>query len=136
VSGLSLGGRIRQIDGIPYDVYIVPGLVAMAMAQAAYQNDSASVFQARFDRYLHDVLAAPMRSWEVDLALHVVGAVRALLIGVSLSAVALVLTDVPVADPLVLAAALALLLVPFASLGVIVGICAESWDHTGSSTTW
>src|SRR3712207_4387992 len=81
VFGLSLGDRIRQIDGIAYDVYIVPGLVAMAMAQAAYQNNSASVFQARFDRYLHDVLAAPMRSWEVNLALHVGGAVRAIAIG-------------------------------------------------------
>src|SRR3712207_496250 len=104
VFGLSLGERIRQIDGIPYDDYIVPGLVAMAMAQAAYQNNSASVFQARFDRYLHDVLAAPMRSWEVNLALHVGGAVRALLIGGALTAIALVLTCVPVRVPLVLVA--------------------------------
>ena len=131
VFGLSLGDRIRQIDGIAYDVYIVPGLVAMAMAQAAYQNNSASVFQARFDRYLHDVLAAPMRSWEVNLALHVGGAVRALLIGAALTVIALVLTDVPVRDPLVLVAGLALLLVLFSSLGVVVGVYAESWDQAG-----
>src|ERR687893_2124783 len=91
VFGLSLGERIREIDGVPYDRYIVPGLIAMAMAQAAYANNSSSVFQARFDRYLHDVLAAPMRSWEVNLALHVGGADGALLIGASLSAIALVL---------------------------------------------
>ena len=39
----------------------------MAMVQAAYANNSSSVFQARFDRYLNDVLAAPMRTWEVNL---------------------------------------------------------------------
>ena len=61
VFGLSLGDRIREIDGFPYDQYIVPGLIAMAMAQAAYANNSASVFQARFDRYINDVLASPMR---------------------------------------------------------------------------
>jgi ABC-2 type transport system permease protein len=131
VFGLSLGERIREIDGVPYETYIVPGLIAMAMAQAAYANNSASVFQARFDRYLHDVLAAPMRSWEVNLALHVGGVVRALLIGAGLTAIALVLTDVPVREPLVLAASLILLLVLFASLGVVVGIYAETWDHTG-----
>ncbi len=131
VFGLSLGDRIREVDGVPYEVYIVPGLIAMAMAQAAYANNSASVFQARFDRYLHDVLAAPMRSWEVNLALHVGGAVRAVLIGAALSAVALVLTEVPVRAPLVLLAALAILLVLFCSLGVIVGVYAETWDHTG-----
>jgi ABC-2 type transport system permease protein len=130
VFGLSLGERIRAIDGVPYDVYIVPGLIAMAMAQAAYANNSASVFQARFDRYLHDVLAAPMRPWEVNLALNLGGAVRALAIGGSLLVVSLILTDVPVREPLALAAAVSLLLVLFCSLGVIVGVYAESWDTT------
>ncbi len=72
-----------------------------------------------------------MRSWEVNLALHVGGAVRALLIGGSLVLVALVLTDVPVRDPLVAVAALSLLLVLFSSLGVVVGVYAESWDQAG-----
>jgi ABC-2 type transport system permease protein len=130
VFGLSLGERIRAIDGVPYDVYIVPGLIAMAMAQAAYANNSASVFQARFDRYLHDVLAAPMRPWEVNLALNLGGAVRALAIGGSLLVVSLILTNVPVREPLALAAAVSLLLVLFCSLGVIVGVYAESWDTT------
>ena len=86
VFGLSLGDRIREIDGVSYDVYIVPGLITMTMAQAAYANNSASVFQARFDRYINDVLAAPMRPWQVNLALNVGGAVRALLIGIGLLA--------------------------------------------------
>ena len=130
VFGLSLGDRIRSIDGVEYEVFIVPGLIAMAMAQAAYANNSASVFQARFDRYLHDVLAAPMRPWEVNLGLNLGGAVRALLIGVSLLVVAVVLTDVPVREPLALLAAMAVLLVLFCSLGVVVGVYAQSWDTT------
>ena len=73
VFGLSLGGRIRQVDGVPYEVFIVPGLITMAMIQATYANNSASVFQARFDRYLNDVLAAPMRGWEINLALSLGG---------------------------------------------------------------
>ena len=95
VFGLSLGDRIREIDGIPYDEYIVPGLIAMSMAQAAYANNSATVFQARFDRYLNDVLAAPMRGWEVNLGLNLGGAVRALAIGAGLTAVAVPLTGAP-----------------------------------------
>ena len=130
VFGLSLGSRIKQIDGIDYEVYIVPGLIAMAMIQATYANNSASVFQARFDRYLNDVLAAPMRGWEVNLGLNLGGIVRALLIGAGLAAIAIPLTGVPVHAPLVLAAAVILLLVLFATFGVVVGVYAESWDHT------
>jgi len=134
VFGLSLGGRIKHIDGIDYDVFIVPGLIAMAMIQATYANNSASVFQARFDRYLNDVLAAPMRPWEVNLALSIGGVVRALLIGGALLACSLAVVDVPVRHPLELVVAVALVLVLFSSFGVIVGIYAHSWDHTAFVT--
>lgn len=130
VFGLSLGDRIREVDGFPYEEYIVPGLVAMTMAQAAYNNNSASVWQARYDRYIHDVLASPLRAWEVNLGLNLGGAVRALLIGIGLVAIAIPLTGVPVREPLVLAVAVLLLLTLFCSLGVIVGIYAQTWDHT------
>jgi ABC-2 type transport system permease protein len=134
VFGLSLGGRIKHIDGIDYDVFIVPGLIAMAMIQATYANNSASVFQARFDRYLNDVLAAPMRPWEINLALSIGGVVRALLIGGGLLACALAVVDVPIRHPIELAAAVVLALVLFSSFGVIVGIYAHSWDHTAFVT--
>jgi ABC-2 type transport system permease protein len=129
VFGLALGDRIRSIDGVDYEIFIVPGLIAMAMVQAAYSNNSSSVFQARFDRYIHDVLAAPMRSWEVNLGLSLGGAVRALAIGGSLLVAAVAVTDVPVRQPAVLALAVALMLLLFCSLGVVVGIYANSWDH-------
>ena len=130
VFGLSLGGRIKQIEGVPYDVFIVPGLITMAMIQAAYANNSASVFQARFDRYLNDVLAAPMRAWEVNLGLSLGGIIRALLIGGGLAALIVPIVDVPVRHPLVLLLAVALALTLFASFGVVIGIHARSWDHT------
>ena len=130
VFGLSLGGRIRQIDGVPYDVFIVPGLITMAMIQAAYANNSSSVFQARFDRYLNDVLASPMRPWEVNLGLSLGGVVRALLIGGGLLVASLAVVDVPVREPLVLALAMGLGLTLFAAFGVVVGIYAKSWDQS------
>jgi len=129
VFGLSLGGRIRHINGVDYKVYIVPGLITMAMVQAAYSNNSSSVFQARFDRYLHDVLSAPMRNWEINLGLSVGGAVRALAIGAALFGLSVPVTGVPIREPAELALAVALALVLFCSLGVVVGIYAETFDH-------
>ena len=131
VFGFSLGNRIHEVLGFDYQVFIVPGLIAMAMAQAAYSNNSSSVFQARFDRYLHDILAAPMRPWEVNLGLTLGGVVRALAIGVSLLALAIPVTGVPVREPLILILAVGILLVLFGSLGVVVGIYAQTWDQAG-----
>jgi ABC-2 type transport system permease protein len=131
VFGLSLSGRIRHVEGFDYRVFIVPGLITMAMVQAAYSNNSSSVFQARFDRYINDVLASPMRHWEINLGLSLGGVVRAVLIGLALLLLALPITHVPLRQPLVLVTAIALGLTLFASLGVVVGIYAKTWDHAG-----
>jgi ABC-2 type transport system permease protein len=129
VFGLSLGSRIKQVSGFEYDVFIVPGLIAMAMAQAAYSNNSSSIFQARSDRYIDDVLAAPMRPWQINLGLTVGGAFRAVLIGIALGALAIPLTGAPIERPLALAVAALLLVTLFGALGVVVGIYAETFDH-------
>jgi ABC-2 type transport system permease protein len=129
VFGFSLSGRIRHIDGFPYREFIVPGLITMAMVQAAYSNNSASVFQARSDRYINDVLSAPMRAWQMNLGYNVGGLVRALAIGLGLAAIAVPVTGTPVREPLVLVPAIALGLLLFAALGTVVGIYAETFDH-------
>jgi ABC-2 type transport system permease protein len=107
----------------------VPGLITMAMVQAAYNNNSSSIFQARSDRYVHDVLSAPMRAWQMNLGFNLGGVVRALMIGVGLGAVAVAVTGAPVREPLFLVAAVLLGMVLFSALGTIVGIFAETFDH-------
>jgi ABC-2 type transport system permease protein len=129
VFGFSLGSRIRQIHGFDYDVFIVPGLMTMAMVQAAYNNNASSVFQARFDRYIHDVLSAPMHAWQVNLGFNFGGVVRGLAIGAGVLALAIPLTGVPVEHPGVLLLAVLLGLVLFSALGTVVGVFAETWDH-------
>jgi ABC-2 type transport system permease protein len=130
VFGLSLGFRIKQVEGVDYSIFIVPGLIAMAMIQAAFSNNASTIYQARSDRYVNDVLYAPMKPWQVNLGFNVGGYVRALAIGGALMALAIPLTGAPVREPLALAAAVLLAVVLFGALGMVVGIYAESWDHT------
>jgi ABC-2 type transport system permease protein len=130
VFGLSLGGRIKQVGDFDYDVFIVPGLVTMAMVQAAYSNNASTIFQARFDRYVNDVLSAPMRAWQMTLGFTVGGVFRALSIGGALTAVAIPLVGVPIERPFALAAMVVCALALFSALGLVVGIYAENWDHT------
>ena len=73
-----LGGRISVIQGYEYEQFIVPGLIAMAMAQAAYSNNASTIFQGRNDRFIDDVLAAPIHHWQVNVGYLIGGAFRAL----------------------------------------------------------
>jgi ABC-2 type transport system permease protein len=130
VFGLSLSGRIRHVDGFEYRQFIVPGLISMAMVQAAYNNNASSIFQARFDRYVHDILSAPMHAWQMNVGFNVGGFVRAVLIGASMLVLALPLTGVPVHNPAELTVAILFALILFSSFGTVVGIYAKTWDHT------
>jgi ABC-2 type transport system permease protein len=129
VFGLSLGSRIRNFGGIEYEVFIVPGLITMAMVQAAYNNASSSVFQGRQDHYINDVLSAPMHPWQVNLGYAIGGLVRSLAIGAGLVVLAVPLTGIGIEHPLVLIAAVLLGLTGFSALGTIVGIFAETFDN-------
>jgi ABC-2 type transport system permease protein len=130
VFGLSLGDRINQVQGVDYEQFIVPGLIAMAMAQQAYSNNASTIYQGRSDRFIDDVLAAPIHHWQVNLGYLIGGAFRALIIGGGLAALALPITGAPVVHPALLVIGVLLLVAGFGALGTIVGIYAESFDHT------
>ena len=130
VFGLSLGGRISTVQGFDYEIFIVPGLVAMAMAQAAYSNNASTIYQGRADRFIDDVLASPMHAWQMNFGYLVGGAFRALIIGGALAALAVPITGAPVEQPVFLVLAVLLLVTAFGALGTIIGIYAETFDHT------
>jgi ABC-2 type transport system permease protein len=135
VFGLALGDNIADVDGVPYKQFIVPGLVVQAILTAAYSNNSSTVFQARSDRFINDVLSSPLRWWEVNIGLAIGGVVRGLLTGILLLVLGVAITGVGVEQPLVLLVATALVLIAFAQLGVIAGIYAKSWDFMAFVTS-
>src|SRR5688500_14620496 len=121
---------MNEVSGFDYEVFIVPGLIAMAMAQAAYSNNASTIYQGRSDRFIDDVLASPMHAWQMNFGYLVGGAFRAILIGGALAALAAPIVGSPVEHPLLLILAVLLLVGAFGALGTIVGIFAESFDHT------
>ena len=88
----SLGGRIDQVSGVDYEVFIVPGLITMGMVQAAYANNSSSIFQARFDPLRRARAHAQLAD---ELGYLVGGFFRSLMIGGSLLVLAALLVGSP-----------------------------------------
>ena len=57
VFGAALGSRIDELHGIDYVVFIVPGLIMMALATNAFANNSSSILQQKFQRAIDDQLS-------------------------------------------------------------------------------
>jgi ABC-2 type transport system permease protein len=132
VFGFALSGRIAGIAAVPYNRFILPGLVVQAVITVGYVNGTTSLFEARHDRYLHDVLASPLRWWEINLALVLGGIVREILTAASILVIAVPLTGIGVRRPLVALTAAVALLISAAQVGVLAGAYSKSLDHVYS----
>jgi ABC-2 type transport system permease protein len=128
VFGGALGQRIHRVEGIPYLSFILPGLLVMTVAGQAFANCSTSLFQAKNEGYIEDILTSPLRPWQLALSYISGGLVRGLV-----AALAVVLLSLPFAhegaQPATAAAALLLTALVFSSLGVITGIWADTFDQ-------
>jgi ABC-2 type transport system permease protein len=135
VFGYGLGSRIREVDGIPYLRFILPGLVLMSLITASYGNTSSSLFDAKRERYIDDVLISPMTPLQMALAYVLGGVLRGLLVGMGTFALAIPLTGLPMEHPLLLLVSGLTASVVFASVGVVAGVLATRIDHIFFLTT-
>ena len=128
VFGGALGARLHATDGVRYVRFVLPGLLMMTVAAQAFANNSTSLFQAKNEGYIDDLLSSPLRPWQLAAGYMTGGLLRGWLSAALLALAAAPFAGAP-AHPLVLLAALALTGLVFAPLGVITGVWAESFDQ-------
>src|SRR5689334_12867439 len=128
VFGAALGSRIKELHGIEYIVFVIPGLIMMAWATNSFANNSSSILQQKFQGAIHDQLSSPASPLELLLAFSLGGFLRGLMVALLTFCAASLLVDLPVDHLLVLVPALFLVGFFFAQLGVLIGVRAEQFD--------
>ena len=81
VFGVILGGRIDQIAGFDYIVFLLPGLIVLGTISNAFENASFSIFHGRWNEYIETVLTSPLSNWMFVAAYVIASALRGLLVG-------------------------------------------------------
>ncbi|MBS1880993.1 MAG: ABC transporter permease, partial [Actinobacteria bacterium] len=136
VFGGALGSRIKELHGVEYIVFVIPGLIMMAWATNAFSNNSSSILQQKFLGAIHDQLSSPATPLELLLAFSLGGFVRGLIVAILTFLVAIVLTALPVDHVLVLIPSLVLVGFFFSQLGVLIGVRAEQFDDVAFAQTF
>ncbi|MDQ4106958.1 MAG: ABC transporter permease [Actinomycetota bacterium] len=129
VFGLALGSRIREVNGVPYLEYILPGIAFMNLVTGAHMNSSWSVFDAKRERYIDEVLISPMSDVQIALAYSLGGTLRGLIIGAGVFLIGAPFIGVTVSHPMLLLLIGVLSSFIFASVGTMVGALASRIDH-------
>lgn len=129
IFGAALGSRINELDGVPYIVYIIPGLLLMTFAMNTFSNNSSSLMQQKIQKSIDDQLASPVSNTQLFMAYGMGGLIRASIIVFITWATAFVLIDdLPMAHPFLFLLSLGLIGFFFAMLGVFVGLRSEKFD--------
>ena len=129
VFGVALGSRLKNIDGVPYIQFVIPGLMMLSMISNAFLNTSSSFFQSKINGTVVDLLVAPLGAAEILLAYVAAATVRAFIVGTLVYLVASAFTGFHMVHPLwALFFALGVS-VTFAHLGLISAIFATKFDE-------
>ena len=136
VFGESLGSRIGSIKGIEYIHYIIPGLVLMNAINNAYQNSSSSIMQAKFLKFIDDLLITPLNGLELSIGYMIGGIIRGVMSGILVISLAWLLADVMIVNIPLTILNLILISWAFSALGVIIGIYGQTWDHIAVFTNF
>jgi ABC-2 type transport system permease protein len=129
VFGFALGGRVRELEGIPYVRFIVPGLIMLSVIQNAFLNTASSLFVAKVQGTIVDLLTAPLSVAELLGAFVAGGVIRGLVVGGVVWLVAAVFTGFSVAHPFEVVVFSLLVAATFALLGLIVAIASDKFEQ-------
>jgi ABC-2 type transport system permease protein len=136
VFGAALGSKIKELHGIEYILFVIPGLIMMAWATNAFTNNSSSILQQKFQGAIHDQLSSPASPRELLLAFSLGGFVRGGIVATLTFTLSVILTSLGVEHILVLIPSLFLVGFFFAQLGVLIGVRAEQFDDVAFAQTF
>lgn len=134
VFGVALGTRIKEVAGVPYLEYILPGIALMNLVTGAHMNSSWSVFDAKRERYIDEVLISPMSDVQIALAYTLGGTLRGLIMGAVVFLVGVPFVGLQIQHPGLLLLIAILSAFIFAALGTAVGALATRIDHVSLLT--
>ncbi|WP_440909295.1 ABC transporter permease [Candidatus Pelagibacter sp.] len=129
VFGSVIGGYVKDIDGISYGSYIVPGLLMLTLLTQSISNTSFGIFFPKFNGTIYEILAAPISTFEIVLAFVGAGATKTLIVGLIIFITSTFFVDVEVQHPLLMIFLLLLVAFTFALFGFLIGLMSSNFEQ-------
>ena len=124
------------VDGLPFFIFIVPGLIMMGVVQSAFSNSSSSLLVSKVAKNIVDVLYPPLGPWELVMGYCAGALLRGLLVGLLtwlflMMFIPLVPVHWDFAFYFIFSGGLMMALA-----GILAGIWAEKFDHLATVTNF
>lgn len=128
IFGELIGAQIGDMEGFRYVDFIVPGLILMAVIANSYANVVSSFYSSKFQHYVEEMLIAPLPNWIILAGFVGGGVARGVVVGITVTLVALLFSDLSVHSYGVTLAVFVLTSILFSLAGFINAVYANSFD--------
>ena len=125
----ALEERVQVYPGVSYTVFLIPGLVIMAMLQNAFANSSSSLIQSTVSGNHIFMLLSPLSYQEIFTAYVLASVVRGLVVGLGICVMTLVFFELPLYSFAWVFAFALMGTALLGALGIIAGIWAEKFEQ-------
>ncbi|MFL2770075.1 MAG: ABC transporter permease [Rhodospirillaceae bacterium] len=124
------------VAGVPFNDFLVPGLIMMSIVQNAFANTSSSIMVAKVQGNIVDVLMPPLSAVELTIAWTMGSVSRGFLVGVSAAIAMSFFADMHLHNVFFVVYHALMGAVFMANAGIICAIWAEKFDHLAAVTNF
>ncbi|WP_417517229.1 ABC transporter permease [Minwuia sp.] len=133
---LALGESRGPVGGVPFEVFLAPGLVMMAVTQNAFQNASSSLLISKIQGNIVDLLMPPLSAAEMLIAFCGAAITRGFAVAICVLIAMSLFVDLPFASIGWAVLFVFLMSLMMGLLGVLTGLWADKFDHMAFITNF
>jgi len=136
VLSLAIGNERGEVLGFPFITFLAPGLIVMQVIQQAFSHSSSSIMIGKIQGNIVDILYAPLTAGEITLAINLAACTRSIMIALVSIIVFNFIVELEFYNFFYIFIFVFLGGFILSSLGIIVGLWAEKFDHMASATNF
>lgn len=133
---ISFGEHKSFIEGVPFETFLAPGLIMMAMIQNSFANSSSSLIIAKMQGSITDLLVTPLSTGEIIFAYILAAITRGCLVFLCLFPVFWYIADIPFPNIPILMIFSLLSTYFLGALGFFSAIFAKKFDEIAFMTNF
>ena len=133
---LAIGDGRGEVLGFPFITFLAPGLIAMQVIQQAFSHSSSSIMIGKIQGNIVDLLYAPLTAVEITIATNLAACTRSIIIALVSILVFKLFVDLQIYNIFYVFIFTFLGSFILSSIGFIIGLWAEKFDHMASATNF
>jgi ABC-2 type transport system permease protein len=136
IFNIAIGPRRGDVMGVPFVVFLAPGILMMTVIQNAFANTSSSIVISKVQGNIVDTLMPPLSALELVLGYLAGGIGRGLLVALAIGLGLLLFLGIVVQHPLWAFAFVILGSALLGAVGIVAGIFANKFDQMAAITNF